>query len=67
MQLTRLHTLFLFIPIMKATIKIVSAGKFTEDQERIIKRIAFVLAEHDLSVKIERKIKKVQTYKLKAV
>lgn len=51
---------------MKAIIKIVSASKFTEDQERIIKRISIVLAEHDLSVAIERKIKKVQTIKLKA-
>lgn len=52
---------------MKANIKIVSAAKFTEDQERIIKRICIVLAEHNLSVSIERKIKKVQTIKLKAV
>lgn len=52
---------------MKAIIKIVSAGKFTEDQEKIIKRIAIVLVEHNLSVSIERKVKKVQTIKLKAV
>jgi hypothetical protein len=49
---------------MKAILKIVSAGKFTEDQERIIKRIACVLAQHDLSVKIERKTK-VETIILK--
>jgi len=52
---------------MKASIKIASAGKFTEDQERIIKRICIVLAEHDLSVAVVRKVKKVQTIKLKAV
>ena len=52
---------------MKAIIKIQSAGKFTEDQERIIKRISIVLAEHSLSVAVVRKIKKVQTIKLKAV
>lgn len=50
---------------MKAVIKIATAGKFTEDQEKIIKRVAIVLAEHNLSVSVERKIKKVQTYKLK--
>jgi hypothetical protein len=50
---------------MKAIIKIVTAGKFTPDQEQIIKRIAIVLAEHNLSVSIERKIKKVQTLKIK--
>ena len=52
---------------MKAIIKIASAGKFTEDQEKILKRVCIVLAEHDLSVCIERKVKKVQTFKLKAV
>jgi hypothetical protein len=57
---------FLFTT-MKAIIKIVSAGKFNEDQERIIKRICIVLAEHDLSVAVVRKVKKVQTIKLKAV
>lgn len=50
---------------MKAVIKIVSAAKFTEDQEKIIKRISIVLAEHNLSVSVERKIKKVQLIKLK--
>jgi hypothetical protein len=29
---------------MKAIIKVASAAKFTEDQERIIKRISIVLA-----------------------
>lgn len=52
---------------MKAVIKIVSASKFTEDQEKILKRVAMVLIEHELSVCIERKVKKVQTFKLKAV
>jgi len=49
---------------MKAIIKIVSAAKFTPDQEQIIKRVSMVLAEHCLSVSIERKVKKVQTIKL---
>jgi len=52
---------------MKALIKIVSAGKFTEDQERIIKRVAIVLIEHNLSVKVQKKIKVTQQLKLKAV
>lgn len=52
---------------MKAEIKIMSAGKFTEDQERIIKRICIVLTEHDLLVKINRKVKISKTFKLKAV
>lgn len=50
---------------MKAIIKVVSAARFTEDQERILKRVAIVLAEHNLSVSIERKIKKTQIIKLK--
>ena len=52
---------------MKAVIKIATAGKFTEDQEKILKRVCIVLAEHDLSVQLQRKIKKVQTIKLKVV
>ena len=52
---------------MKAIIKVVSAGKFTEDQEKILKRVSMVLIEHGLSVAIVRKEKKVQTYKLKIV
>ena len=52
---------------MKAIIKIVSAGKFTRDQENIIKRVAIVLIEHNLSIKIQKKIKVDQVIKLKAV
>jgi hypothetical protein len=52
---------------MKAVIKIATAGKFIPDQEQIIKRICNVLSEHNLSVSVERKIKKVQIFKLKAV
>lgn len=51
---------------MKAIIKIASAGKFTQDQEAIIKRVAMVLSEHALSVKIERKIKVNQLLNMKA-
>lgn len=42
---------------MKAVIKIASAGKFTPDQEQIIKRVALVLIQHNLSVKVQKKIK----------
>jgi hypothetical protein len=52
---------------MKAIIKIASAGKFTFHQEQIIQRVSNVLADHSLSVCIVRKIKRVQTIKLKAV
>jgi hypothetical protein len=50
---------------MKAIIKIASAGKFTQDQEQIIKRVALVLIEHNLSVKVQKKIKVTQSLKLK--
>lgn len=50
---------------MKAIIKIASAGKFTQDQEAIMKRVALVLLEHNLSVKVLHKIKVKQNLKLK--
>lgn len=56
-----------YLYTMKAILKIVSAGKFTEDQERIIKRVSMVLTEHNLLVKIERKVKVSKTFKLKAI
>lgn len=43
---------------MKATIKIASAGKFTQDQISIIRRVSNVLLEHNLSVKITMNEKK---------
>jgi hypothetical protein len=49
---------------MKAIIKIRTIGKFNEDQERIIKRVATVLIEHNLSVKIEYKTKETKELKL---
>lgn len=52
---------------MKLCIKVASAGKFAPDQEAIIKRISIVLVEHDLSVKIDRKVKKSQIVTLKKV
>jgi len=52
---------------MKANIKVVTAAKFTPDQEQILKRVSMVLVEHGFSVAIERKVKKVETIKLKAV
>lgn len=51
---------------MKAIIKIAAAGKFTQDQEAIMKRVALVLIEHNLSVKVVHKIKVTQQLKLKA-
>jgi hypothetical protein len=53
---------------MKAIIKICTAAKeFTEDQKKIMKRIAMILIEHNLSVVIITKVKKVKQLKLKAV
>jgi hypothetical protein len=52
---------------MKAIIKVCSAAKeFTEDQKKIIKRIAIVLIDHNLSVEVSMKIKKTKILKLKA-
>ena len=57
-----------FNDIMKALIKIVTAeNEFSEDQLKIIKRIALVLIEHNLSVAVSMKIKKVKHLKLKAI
>lgn len=52
---------FSFNDIMKALIKIVTAeNEFSEDQLKIIKRIAIVLIEHNLSVAVSMKIKKIK-------
>ena len=52
---------------MKATIKVVTAeAEFNEDQLKIIRRIALVLIEHNLSVAVLMKIKKVKALKIKA-
>ena len=57
-----------FNDIMKALIKIVTAeDEFREDQLKIIKRVALVLIEHNLSVAVSMKIKKVKHLKLKAI
>lgn len=59
---------FSFNDIMKALIKVVTAEKeFSEDQKRILKRVALVLIEHNLSVAVSMKIKKVKHLKLKAI
>lgn len=50
---------------MKATIKVCKAGKFTPSDIDILRRVANVLREHQLSIQIEMKVK--QTLKLKAV
>lgn len=42
---------------MKALIKVCKAGKFSPDDLAILRRIANVLREHELSVKIEYKVK----------
>lgn len=55
---------------MKAVIKVVTAGKFTEDQKQILRRVTMVLIEHGFSVKTEIKIKqtlKPENIKLKKV
>jgi hypothetical protein len=52
---------------MKACIKVSTIGKFTQSQQDIIRRIMNVLEDHNLSVKIEYKTKKVTTPKLKVV
>jgi len=50
-------SVFFIYSVMKAMIKISSAGKFTQSQEAIMKRVALVLIEHNLSVKVIHKIK----------
>jgi hypothetical protein len=51
---------------MKANIKVVTAEtEFTEDQIKILKRVAIVLIEHNLSVAVTMKVKKVKTLKIK--
>jgi hypothetical protein len=51
---------------MKAIIKVCTANKeFTQDQTAIMRRIALVLIEHNLSVSIVMKIKKIKQLKLK--
>jgi hypothetical protein len=51
---------------MKAVINVCYAGKeFKQDQMAIMKRIAMVLAEHDLSVVINIKEKKVKHLNIK--
>jgi hypothetical protein len=55
---------------MKASIKICTVNKtFSQDQIAIMKRVALVLIEHNLSVEISTKAKekKVIPFKLKAV
>jgi hypothetical protein len=50
---------------MKAIIKVCKAGKFNSSDLDMFRRIANVIREHQLSVRIEMKMK--QTLKLKAV
>lgn len=55
---------------MKALIKVVTAGKFTEDQKQILRRVSMVLTEHGFSVSTEMKVKqqiKFQNIKLKKI
>jgi len=53
---------------MKAVIRVCTAGKeFTQDQKAIMRRVSMVLIEHNLSVEIVEKVKKVQKLKLKAI
>lgn len=46
---------------MKALIKVVTAGKFTEDQNQILRRVSMVLIEHGFSVSTTYKKKKTLT------
>ena len=49
---------------MKAVINICTAEKeFTQDQKAIMKRIALVLIEHNLSVALSIKEKQAKSYK----
>lgn len=50
---------------MKALIKAVTAGKFTEDQNKILRRVSMVLIEHGFSVNTTYKVKKTKTLKIK--
>ena len=50
---------------MKAIIKVCKAGKFSPSDLDMFRRIANVIRDHQLSVKIEMKVK--QSLKLKAV
>lgn len=51
---------------MKAIIKVCTAERqFNEDQKRIMKRVALVLIEHNLSVAIVTKVKKYKKLNLK--
>jgi len=60
------HQEFLFnTNVMKAIIKVCTAGQFTQDQRSILKRVAMVLVEHDFSVAVITKEKKVTQFKLK--
>jgi hypothetical protein len=53
---------------MKALIKVCTAQKeFNQDQIAIMKRISLVLIEHNLSVSVTYKVKKIKQLKLKAV
>lgn len=50
---------------MKAIIKAVTAGQFTEDQKQILRRVSMVLIERGFSVKTTINVKKVKTLKIK--
>jgi len=52
---------------MKAIIKVCTSASFTPDQRTILKRVAMVLVEHDFSVAVIIKEKKITQFKLKAV
>jgi len=54
--------------MMKAIIKVCTAEKeFTQDQKQILRRVAMVLTEHNLSVAVILKVKKDKQLKLKAI
>ena len=62
------HVVFLFYTnSMKAIIKVCTAAKeFNQDQKNIMRRVAMVLIEHDLSVVVIMKVKRNELLELKA-
>lgn len=47
---------------MKVNIKAVTAGKLSQDQEQILRRISLVLVQHGFSVQVQHKVKKTKVY-----
>jgi hypothetical protein len=50
---------------MKATIKICKVGQFNDAQKLVLRRVTNVLEEHNLSVRLDIKTKKIKLLKIK--